>query len=89
MIDVTHQFFAQLEQIPISSIIAQVGWPGLVLWIVVRALDRIEHSLKGLSKALWMDLASRPHADEFVKQEARRMLAKMRDVPIDSSGDDK
>lgn len=80
-------FLAQLADVPIGSIIAQVGWPGLVLWIVVRSLDRIEHSVKGLSKALWMDLASRPHADDFVKNEAKRMLSRMGDIPIDSEGD--
>ena len=78
-----HNFVAQVADVSFASIIAQVGWPGLVLWIVVRSLDRIEHTMKGLSKALWMDLASRPHADAFVKNEAKRMLSRLGDVPVD------
>lgn len=56
------------------DILAKVGWPGAVLWIVVRRLDSLEHAMKGVSKALWMDLASRPDAAPFVKAEAKRMI---------------
>ena len=78
------QAFAQaVTSLDVGTIITQVGWPGLVLWIVVRALDRIEHNLRGLSKAMWMDLAARPGADEFVKNEAKRMLRKLDKQPVD------
>ena len=68
-------FFAQMADY--AQIATQVGWPGLVLWLVVRALDRIEHSLKGLSKALWMDLASRNHGDPYIKSVAQREIDRM------------
>lgn len=69
-----HELFAQLTSADGIDILAKVGWPGAVLWIVVRRLDSLEHAMKGVSKALWMDLASRPDAAPFVKAEARRMI---------------
>lgn len=60
------------------DVITKVGWPGAVLWIVVRRLDSLEHAMKGVSKALWMDLASRPDAAPFVKAEAKRMIERER-----------
>lgn len=39
--------------------------------------------MKGVSKALWLDLASRPEAAAFVKAEAKRMIEKDRDKGSD------
>lgn len=59
------------------GLVSQIGWPGLILYIVVTRLDRLEHTLKGLSKALWMDLASRPYTDIIIKDIARAEISKM------------
>lgn len=39
--------------------------------------EETNHVMRGLSKALWMDLASRPYSEPFIKDEARRMVTKM------------
>lgn len=68
----------------ISSLITSFGWPGVVLLVVIRwlqriekACDRMEHSNRGLTKSLWTDLASRPYSSSFIKAEADRELAKI------------
>lgn len=68
----------------LAPLIGQIGWPGVVLLIVVkwlqrleRAIDRSEHTNRGLSKALWMDLASRPYSSAYIKAEADRMITRM------------
>lgn len=73
---------AQMPEMP--AMIAQYGWPGIVLLVVIRwlqriekACDRMEHSNRGLTKSLWTDLASRPYSSNFIKAEADRELARM------------
>lgn len=68
---------AQIATDGIMDIVTKVGWPGVVLLVVMRGLERIEHTVKGLSMALWMDLSSRPNADDFVKKTAAKEIAKM------------
>ncbi len=70
-------FLAQIPGEQIIDLLAKVGWPGIVLLIVARGLERIEHTVRGLSMALWMDLASRPHSDPFIKQTAQKEIARM------------
>lgn len=74
-----------ISQIPFDAgALAQMGFGGALLVIVARFLDRmmdrleaLEHTMKGLSKAMWMDLSCRPDASGFVRQEAKRMLERM------------
>ena len=74
-----------ISQIPFDAgALAQMGFGGALLVIVARFLDRmmdrleaLEHTMKGLSKAMWMDLSCRPDASGFVQQEAKRMLERM------------
>ncbi len=68
-------FIAQVSEY--GPLISSIGFPGVVLLILVRWLERIDHTLSGLSRALWCDLASRPGIDAYIKQEAKRMLAKL------------
>lgn len=58
-------------------LIPQLGFGGLALWVVARGQERIEHVLRGLSIALWTDLAARPYADAFVKDQARKILTEL------------
>lgn len=58
-----------------APMVPQLGFGGLVLWIVSRGLERIEHVLRGLSIALWTDLAARPYSDQFIKEQARKILS--------------
>lgn len=67
-----------------GPIVAQYGFGGAVLWILVKWMEsitkwmeRIDHTLRGLSKAMWMDLASRPTADAIIQAHAKQMIAKM------------
>ena len=83
-----------LSQIPFDAgALAQMGFGGALLVIVARFLDRmmdrleaLEHTMKGLSKALWMDLSCRPDASEFVRQESKRMLDRMEATENAASG---
>lgn len=79
---------AQSEVANFTPILAQFGWPGLILLIIIKWLDRMErvvergfenqaHVNRGLSKALWTDLAARPYSDAMIKAEAIRELAKI------------
>lgn len=61
----------------ILDLTAKIGWPGIVLVLVNQRIDRIEHTMKGLSMALWMDLASRPHADPFIHKTAQKEIARL------------
>lgn len=56
---------------------AEVGWPGIFLWVVVSRFDRMERALTDLSSALWANLAANPSSEELVKEEARKRLAKI------------
>lgn len=74
-----------------GPLVAQFGFGGAVLFILVRWLDsvtkwmeridnrmeRSDHTMRGLSKALWMDLASRPNADSIIKEHAKQMVVRM------------
>lgn len=67
-----------------GTLIAQFGFGGAVLWILVKWMEsitkwmeRIDHTIRGLSKAMWMDLASRPSADAIIKKHAMEMVAQM------------
>ncbi len=64
---------------------AQMGFGGALLIIIIRWLQRIEsvvsnrlegveHAMRGLSKAIWLDLANRADAGSFVREEAKRSL---------------
>lgn len=68
-------FLAQVADY--APIVSSVGFPGVVLIILVRWLERMDHTLQGLSRALWCDLASRPGVDAYIKQEAKRMMTKI------------
>lgn len=75
-------WLAQVNVDPAAAV--QFTFGGALLVIISKFLDRmmdrlesLEHTMKGLSKALWMDLSVRPDATEFVRQESRRMLDKM------------
>ena len=55
-----------------------------MVWIVLRGQERMEaaqhttdHVLRGLSRALWVDLASRPYSDAATKVQARKIIAEM------------
>jgi len=60
-----------------SALIAQLGFGGMILLVVSRWLERIDHTLKGLSMALWTDLASRPQATDYIKETAKNQIARM------------
>lgn len=75
---------AQISTDNVVDVLTKVGWPGVVLLLVMRGLERLEramekfdHTMKGLAMGLWMELASRPHADPFIKATAQREIAKM------------
>lgn len=61
----------------IPALIAQFGFGGILVVVVMRGMERIEHTLKGLSRALWSDLASRPYSQPFVKEQAKKICAQM------------
>lgn len=71
---VISNFVAQISDY--GPAIGQFGFGGVTLWIVNSRLTALEHTMKGLSKAMWMDLAQRS-GPGFIQEEARRMLAKM------------
>lgn len=67
-----------------GPLVAQFGFGGATLWILVKWMDsittwmgRIDHALRSLSKAMWMDLASRESADKFVRDHARQMVSQL------------
>lgn len=73
-----------------GPLVSQFGFAGALLWILVRRLDRyedlnerraerFEHVLRGLSRALWIDLAARPYSDLATKEQARKILSEMGD----------
>lgn len=64
---------------------AQMGFGGALLYVIVRWLQRIEnvvssrlegveHAMRGLSKAIWLDLANRADAGSFVREEAKKSI---------------
>ncbi len=67
-------FLAQVADF--GPLVAQFGFGGLLVWIVTVRLDRIEHTMRGLSKALWMDLAHRS-GPGWIRDEAERTLDRM------------
>lgn len=60
-----------------GALIAQCGFGGMVLIIVSRWLERIDHTLRGLSMALWTDLAARPTSTPYIQDMARKQISKM------------
>lgn len=72
-----HHLLAQITSDSIIDLATKIGWPGVVLLLVSRGIERIEHTMKGLSMALWMELASRPHTNPFVRRMADKEIAKM------------
>lgn len=71
-----------------GPLVSQFGFGGALMWILVHRLDRYEdanarraerndHILRGLSRALWVDLASRPYSDRPTKDQAKKILAEM------------
>lgn len=67
-----------------GPLVAQYGFGGVLIVVVlrgfdmiVRALERVEHTMKGLGMAIWTDLASRPHVDQVTKNRANSAIAKM------------
>jgi len=71
---------AQIAEV--SELVAKVGWPGVVLWVVVTRLDRIEHAMKDFSAALWLDLASRPGSEDSLKQKAQERVAQLKNEKL-------
>jgi hypothetical protein len=60
-----------------GQLMGQYGFAGMLCWVIVKRLDRIEHVVAGLSKALWFDIAARPSADKFIKDQAKKVIAEM------------
>lgn len=74
-----------------GPLVAQFGFGGALLWIMVKWMEsviklmerilvwmeRTDHTLRGLSKALWMDLASRDCADRIVRDHAKQMVSRL------------
>ncbi len=88
------EIIATAPEATISTLIPQVGLGGTFLLIFARFLgrievifasrmDNIEHAQRGLSKAVWMLLAEISTAGSFVREEAKRMVA--RDQARDAS----
>ncbi len=61
----------------LPGLVVQFGFGGVVLLMVHRGMERIEHTLRGLSRALWMDLASRPYTDKIIRDQAHKIVAEM------------
>lgn len=75
-----------ISQLAIDNVpmVAQLGFGGVLILVVlrgfdliIRSLERIDHTMKGLGRAVWMDLASRPHADQYIRDEAHRVIERM------------
>lgn len=77
MKDFISLIWAQMADPQVAGLITSVGWPGLVVWIMTRHMDRMESTLKGLSKALWYDLATRDSSNDAIKAEAKKELQRM------------
>ncbi len=78
---------AQAPEATLTTLIPQVGLGGAFLLIFARFLarievifttrmDNIEHAQRGLAKAVWMLLAEISTAGSFVREEAKRMIAR-------------
>lgn len=80
-------FFAQIsETLAGVTPMVQMGFGGALLVVVVRWLSRVEaglqnveHAMRSLSKAIWMDLSERAAPGSFVREEAKRTLKRMED----------
>lgn len=72
-----NHLLSQINQEMVMDLLTKFGWPGVMLLIVMRGLERIEHTVRGLSMALWMELSTRRDADPFVRATAQREIAKM------------
>lgn len=74
-----------LAQTDYTTLVPQLGFGGVTIWIVVRWLSKMEqslenlnHTMRGLSKAIYLDLAERATPGSFVREEAKRMVEKER-----------
>ncbi len=72
-----------VAQMDTATLLPQFGFGGLVVWVVVSWLKKIEvslenlnHTVRGLSKAIYLDLAERAQPGSFVREEAKRMVEK-------------
>lgn len=77
-----HEYFAQIEA---TTLIPQLGFGGVLIWVIVSWLKKIEtslenlnHTIRGLNKAIYLDLAERATPGSFVREEAKRMVEKDR-----------
>lgn len=72
-----------------TLLVVIIRWLNRVEVFITTRLDAMErtsaqrneetnHVIRGLSKAMWMDLASRPYSEPFIKEEAKRMLDKLK-----------
>lgn len=73
---------AQIIDVP--QFVSQLGFGGIIVWVVLAGINRIdsrlermEHTQRGLSSALWADLAARSPEDSFIYKQATKMLAKI------------
>lgn len=73
---------AQITDVP--PWISQLGFGGIIVWVVLSGINRIdsrlermEHTQRGLSSALWADLAARSPEGSFIYEQAKKMLSKM------------
>lgn len=60
-----------------AQLVTQLGLGDVLSLIFMRGMERIEHTLRGLSRAPWMDLASRPYTDKIIREQAHRVVAEM------------
>lgn len=65
-----------------TSTVAQYGLPGIVLaWFMLRAekrLGSIEDIVRDLTKSILLDVVSRPDASHSVREEAEKLMDKIR-----------
>ncbi len=80
---VLSEFLAQMDA---TTLVPQLGFGGILVWVIVSWLKRVEskldsltHSIQSLAKAVWLDLAERATPGSFVREEAKRMVERDRD----------
>lgn len=78
-----NELFAQIDA---STLVPQLGFGGVLCWIIARRLESMEVAMKSLAKAIYLDLSERARPGSFAGEEAKRMLAKDR-VKADASED--
>ncbi len=85
------ELFAQMDP---TTLVPQLGFGGILIWVIVSwmkrldaSLENLNHSMKNLSKSIYLDLAERAAPGSFIRQEAKRMVE--RDQQRNEYGQDK